>query len=100
MPLSQHRPALAAILVAVAAVLTALAAFAHASAATTSTNPIVTRALRDLGTYQGECWTWMKQVVQDSTGAKVGFDYRFGYLDAGAVEVALKDAGQGDIIPI
>ena len=79
---------------------TALAAFAHASAATTSTNPIVTRALRDLGTYQGECWTWMKQVVQDSTGAKVGFDYRFGYLDAGAVEVALKDAGQGDIIQI
>ena len=100
MPLSQHRPALAAILVAVAAVLTALAAFAHASAANTSTNPIVTRALRDLGTYQGECWTWMKQVVQDSTGAKVGFDYRFGYLDAGAVEVALKDAGPGDIIQI
>ena len=99
MPLSQHRPALAAILVAFVAVLSAFALFSNASAATTQ-NPVVARAMRDLGTYQGECWTWMKQVVQEATGAKVGFDYRFGYLDAGAIEVTLAEAGPGDIIQI
>lgn len=100
MPMSQHRPALAAILVAVVAALIALAASSPASAAPSPSSPVVQRALRDLGTHQGECWQWMKQVVRDSTGAEVGFDYRFGYLDSGAVEVSLAQAGPGDIIQI
>jgi len=100
MPLSQHRPALAAILVAAIAVLSAFAGLQPANAAPTSSNPLVARALLDLGTYQGECWQWMKAVVLDATGAQVGFDYRFGYLDAGAVEVSVNNAGPGDIIQI
>ena len=100
MPMSQHRPALAAILVAVVAVLTAFSTLPTAAAAPSPANPIVTRALLDLGTYQGECWQWMKGVVRDAAGAEIGFDYRFGYLDAGAIEVSMLDAGPGDIIQI
>ncbi|MGE0598301.1 MAG: hypothetical protein AB7J35_00565 [Dehalococcoidia bacterium] len=100
MPMSRHRPALAAILVAFVAAFVAFAGQTPASAAPTSDNPVVQRALRDLGTYQGECWQWMKAVVADAAGAKVGFDYRYGYLDAGAVEVSLSEAGPGDIIQI
>jgi len=100
MPMYQHRPALAAILVAIVAALTAFVAFSPASAAPTPANPVVERAMRDLGTYQGECWQWMKKVIHDATGSQVGFDYRFGYLDSGAIEVPLSEAGPGDIIQI
>jgi hypothetical protein len=101
MPLSQqHRPALAAILVAVVAVLFATLAGSPAKAATPPSNPILDRALLDLGSYQGECWTWMKEVVLEATGRTVGFDYRDGFLEAGAVEVSLLAAGPGDIIQI
>ena len=92
MPMSPHRPALAAILVAVVAVLTAFAA-TPANAAPTPSNPIVQRALLDLGTYQGECWQFMKSVIREATGAEVGFDYHIGYLEAGAVEVSVEEAG-------
>ncbi len=99
MPMSQHRPALAAILVAFVAVLAAFAA-QPANAAPSPSNPIVQRAMLDLGTYQGECWIWMKEVVRDATGSEVGFDYHYGYLEGGAVEVSAADAGPGDIIQI
>ncbi|MEO8538583.1 MAG: hypothetical protein ABI577_02500 [bacterium] len=100
MPMSQHRPALAAILVAFVAVLTAFTVAKPADAAPPPPSPITTRAVADLGTYQGECWMWMKKVVFEATGKTIGFDYRAGYLEAGAVEVSLSQAGPGDIIQI
>jgi hypothetical protein len=100
MPMSQHRPALAAILVAVVAVLSAFTVAKPADAAPPPSNPIATRALADLGTWQGECWLWMKKVVFEATGKTIGYDYRAGYLEAGGVEVSLSEAGAGDIIQI
>ena len=99
MPLSQHRPALAAILVAVVAVLTAFSATRPAAAAPSS-DGIRSRALQDVGTWQGECWQFMKAVVRDATGIQVGFDYHYGYIEAGALEVGVNEAGPGDIIQI
>lgn len=98
MPMSQHRPALAAILVAVVAVL-----FPSADArvaAAPSPSPIVEVALRDDGTWQGECWQWMQRVVREATGAAIGFDYREGFFEAGATEVSIEDALPGDIIQV
>ncbi|MFN8616180.1 MAG: hypothetical protein U0837_03715 [Dehalococcoidia bacterium] len=100
MPLSQHRPALAAILVAVVAVLSVVSVARPVDAAPPTSSPIATRALQDLGTWQGECWIWMKKVVFEATGKTIGYDYRAGYLEAGAVEVSLSEAGAGDIIQI
>jgi len=101
MPMSQHRPALAATLVAVVAVLSAIVGMSPAKAAPpSSTSPIAERAILDLGTWQGECWLWMKEVVLDATGKTVGFDYRQGFFEAGGVEVSLGEAGPGDIIQI
>lgn len=101
MPMSQHRPALAAILVAAVAVLTLSAAtLANADSPTPITNPIAATAVQYEGTYQGQCWIFMKKVVFEATGKEVGFDYRQGYFDAGAVEVSVADAQQGDIIQV
>lgn len=99
MPLSPHRPTLATILVAVVATLAAVVFVTRATAAATP-NAIAERAMQDLGTWQGECWQWMKKVVFEATGKSVGFDYRDGYLEAGAIEVSLAEAGPGDIIQI
>ncbi len=99
MPLSPHRPALAAILVAFVAIIAAVGLVQGATASTPS-NAIAERALRDLGSWQGECWQWMKKVVSEATGQSVGFDYRDGYFEAGAIEVSLDEAGPGDIIQI
>lgn len=100
MQVSQHRPALAAILVAVIAVLFAMISVKPADAAPPPSNPVADRALADLGTWQGECWLWMKKIVLEATGKSIGFDYRAGYLEAGAVEVSLSEATTGDIIQI
>lgn len=99
MPLSPHRPALAAILVAFVAIISAVGLVQGATADTPS-NAIAERAVRDLGSWQGECWQWMKKVVSEATGRSVGFDYRQGYFDAGAIEISLTEAGPGDIIQI
>ena len=98
MPLSPLRPALAAILVAFVAAATLLSTPTPGSAA--PTHPIAVRALEDLGTWQGECFIWMKKVVYEATGKQVGFGYRQGYLDAGAIEVSVAEAQAGDIIQI
>ncbi|HXU23819.1 MAG TPA: hypothetical protein VN697_07300 [Tepidiformaceae bacterium] len=101
MPMSQHRPALAAILVAFVAVLSLSAVtFASADSSSPITNPIAVTALKYEGTYQGQCWVFMKKVVFEATGQEIGFDYRQGYFDAGATEVSAADAQQGDIIQI
>lgn len=99
MPMSQHRPALAAILVAVVAVLSVTVA-ASGAAAASPTNPIAQTALKYDGTWQGECWAWVHNVVFEATGRTIGFDYRDGFFEAGAVEVSAVDARAGDIIQI
>ncbi len=114
MPMSPHRPALAAFLVAAVAVLALLAttpAFAAdpapapvAPALLPPLDPSMDRlpamAMRYLGTSQGECWTFVQRMVKEATGRTMGFEYRQGFFDAGAVEVTLKDARSGDIIQI
>lgn len=102
MPMFQHRPALAAILVAFVAVLTLSLVAVPARAATLPQpmNPIAATALSYDGTYQGECWLFVKKVVKEATGHEMGFDYRQGYFDAGAVEVTAVQAQAGDIIQI
>jgi uncharacterized protein YraI len=87
---------MAAALVGVMAILPS----SQASAEEGSDSPIVTTALQYLGTHGGQCWTFMKQVVAEATGAQVGFDYRQGYFEAGAVEVSPDDAVAGDIIQV
>lgn len=101
MPMFQHRPALAAILAAVVAVL-ALAVPAAAAADSPSSQPstIATTALKYDGTYQGQCWEFIKKVVLEATGKSIGFDYRQGFFEAGATEVSPSDAASGDIIQI
>jgi hypothetical protein len=100
MPMSQHRPALAAILVAVVAVLPFLLGGNAADAAPLPLNPIARAALAYDGTWQGECWGWVHKVVLEATGRTIGFDYRQGFFEAGAVEVAINEAQPGDIIQL
>jgi len=99
MPMSQHRAALAAILVAVVAIF-ALSVVPATAAPTPPTNPIVAAATRYDGTWQGECWAFVKKMVFEATGQQMGFDYRQGYFDAGATEVTIANAQPGDIIQI
>jgi len=61
-------------------------------------SPIATAALKYLGSYQGQCWGFAKKVVAEATGRRIGFDYRQGFFEAGAVEVSIKDAHAGDVI--
>ena len=102
MPMSQHRPALAAILVAFVAVL----AFAAALPVLAAPDPAIPGAalaqdaLHYDGTYQGQCWGFVKKVVLETTGRQMGFDYRQGFFDAGAIEVSINDATVGDIIQV
>ncbi|GIW12773.1 MAG: hypothetical protein KatS3mg062_0212 [Tepidiforma sp.] len=98
MPLTRRRQTLAAFLAAVVAVV-GLAGTSQ-SADADSDHPIVQRALRDLDTHQGECWPWVRRVVLDATGREMGFDYRQGFFDAGAVEVDPREAAPGDIIQV
>ncbi|MGE5595919.1 MAG: SH3 domain-containing protein [Hyphomicrobiales bacterium] len=64
------------------------------------TSPIATTALKYVGTHGGQCWTFMKQVVAEATGAQIGYDYRLGFFEAGAWEVSANEARSGDIIQI
>jgi hypothetical protein len=102
MPMSPHRLALAGTLAAVIAVISVTAAFAASTGnqSASPTNPIAATALKYDGTWQGECWVFAKKVVFEATGREMGFDYRQGYLDAGAVEVSVAEAVAGDIIQI
>jgi len=101
MPMSPHRPALAGILLAIIAVL------AFQSTPTLAADPpapvsdrVAATALKYDGTYQGECWPFVLRVVLEATGRQIGFDYRQGFFEAGAVEVSLAEARSGDIIQI
>ena len=57
-------------------------------------------AMTAIGQQQGECFPWMRRVVQAATGIVLGNDYRIGYLQVGAVEVPPQAARNGDIIQI
>lgn len=73
----------------------------HAAAELPSLNPnvgVATTALKYDGTYQGDCWGFVKRVVREATGQQMGFDYRQGFFDGGAIEVTLADAQAGDVI--
>ena len=61
---------------------------------------IANRALASIAQNGGECFTWMRQVVFEATGRTIGVDYRLGYLQAGATEVTIADARNGDIIQL
>ena len=101
MPTLNRAPAMGAVLLAfVAALTSSFGVTRHAAADSSSSagNAIASRALVDLDTYQGQCYTWMEQVVSDAIGVDVGNDYRQGYLDAGFVEVTRAQAGLGDIV--
>lgn len=100
MPMSPHRLALAGILVAIAA-LCALPALALAqSAPTKKTHPLVSAAAKYNGTYQGQCWIFVDKIVEEALGLEMGHDYHLGYLEAGAVEVSVKNARPGDVLQI
>ena len=71
-----------------------------ASAQARVDGPVATVAQRYLGTHGGQCWTFMQQVVFEATGRHVGFDYREGFFEAGAIEVTAREAANGDIIQI
>ncbi|MGH2611250.1 MAG: SH3 domain-containing protein, partial [Tepidiformaceae bacterium] len=62
---------------------------------------IALTALQYEGAWGGQCWQFMKDVVREATGAEIGFDYRQGYFEAGAVEVTdLAEVRAGDIIQV
>jgi len=103
MPKSPPRPALAALVLMVAlSLLGAPGMFGlrRAAGATVSDHPIVQVAYRDLGSWQGQCWPWVREVVRTATGRTIGFGYREGFLHGGAAEVALAEAAPGDIIQL
>src|SRR5690606_37686430 len=52
-----------------------------------------------LGTKQGQCWIFVQKVVKEA-GYDIGFDYIYGFLDHGAVEIRPEEARAGDIIQI
>src|SRR5437879_5252447 len=87
------------ILVLILAVVFPLFASRATTASAASTyGPLVTAALKYVGQQEGQCYSFMQQVVREATGRTVGPDYRLGYLAAGAVEVMLQQARSGDII--
>lgn len=101
MPMSPHRPALAAILLA--AICLGVASFGgpRGSHATPSYGAIATTALAYEGAYEGQCWPWVRKVVFEATGREMGFDYREGFFEAGAIEITdLADVRDGDVIQV
>jgi len=103
-PRISSRPRRTGLTLTITALLTALvlialpAPRAGAQAAPTGESTIAGAALRYVGQYQGQCFTFMKQAVAEATGIQLGGDYRLGYLNAGAIEVASEQAMPGDII--
>lgn len=63
-------------------------------------SPVLNVAIQAVGTYEGECFPWVRRVIATATGRQMGFGYRTGYLEAGAVEVPLEAARAGDVIQL
>jgi hypothetical protein len=110
MPVSPHRLAWAAILAVLVGLLSVPALVLAQTGSGSKTHPLVAVASQYEGTYQGECWVFVKNVVREALGIEMGFDYRAGYLgatdtetglvDMGAKEIAVQFARPGDIIQI
>lgn len=72
-----------------------------ASAASTDAGArIVEIAQQSLHAQEGQCFPWVRRVVQAATGRAMGFGYREGYLTGGAIEVSLAEVRAGDIVQI
>lgn len=96
-----HRTlATAGLFLAVVALFATVTTRPASAAPTPDYDGIAAVALQYEGTWGGQCWTFMKKVVEEATGKVVGFDYREGYFDAGATEVSISEARAGDIIQI
>ena len=61
---------------------------------------IARTALSAVNQQRGDCFTWVRSVVQAATGQTFGGDYHTGYLASGATEVSLLSARDGDVIQI
>lgn len=61
---------------------------------------IVDVARQYLHQNEGQCFPWVRRVVAEATGNQMGYGYRDGYLDGGAIEVSLDEARVGDILQI
>lgn len=99
MPFPRTRLALTTVALVVLAALSAIGSLAPARAQTPTGNIIADTALKYLGTKQGQCWIFVQKVVKEA-GYDIGFDYIYGFLDHGAVEIRPEEARAGDIIQI
>jgi hypothetical protein len=61
---------------------------------------IAKTALSMLHQQRGQCFPWVRGVVQSALGRVMGNDYHHGYLQAGGIEVPLVSARNGDIIQV
>lgn len=100
MSLLRPRLATAGIILAIVALFAAGTARPASAAPTPDYDGIAAVALKYEGTWGGQCWTFMRQVVEEATGKVIGFDYREGFFEAGAIEVTVTEARSGDIIQI
>lgn len=99
--MKSRRTALAGILVVLLALVGMGSRPASALDPDNQFDRIALTALQYEGGYGGQCWQFMKDVVREATGREIGFDYREGYFEAGAVEVTdITQVRSGDIIQI
>lgn len=75
-------------------------AYADTNVVAANYGVIVRTAIAALNQQRGECFPWVRSVVQAAVGRTIGFDYNLGYLQAGAVEVPIASARDGDVIQI
>lgn len=61
---------------------------------------IAEEALKQEGTWGGQCWPFVKNVVEAATGSSMGFGYHDGFIEGGATEVSLDEARRGDVIQL
>ncbi len=73
---------------------------AHAQTPPTAYGAIAKTALTSISQDRGQCFLWVREVVKAAVGRTIGYDYHGGYLQAGAIEVPLLSAKDGDIIQV
>ena len=102
MALARYAPRLGGMSLVLAVTVSAvvIALGDHGIASADDPSPIAGAALRYLGTHGGQCKAFVQRVVAESTGRRIGLDYRLGYFEAGAVEVSPEEAVRGDIIQV
>ncbi|MDZ7727221.1 MAG: SH3 domain-containing protein [Dehalococcoidia bacterium] len=99
MGISPTRTALTLTALALLAVI-AVQAPRPASAQSPESHPIVAAAMQRAGTYGGQCYTFVQDVVRDVTGRHIGMGYRQGFLSAGGIEIDPANARAGDVLQI